>query len=345
MAKWIKFIMPKDNSAGKQLILRNTLVNGQWFNWYPLQEHDYVGVFDKFLIRIKQDAENYDIHFKYQWKGKSSAKNTKKVQSLLNSYFQLNDTDLEELYKEWSKDAYFSTLGPYLPGVRILRQDPWECTISFLVSQNNNIKRITSCLLKLRSSYGEKIGTLSSLLSPGEHFPSFPVKEFFSFPTLKSLETATEEDFRNLGLGYRAKYIEASVGLVGEKGGEEWLRSMRVEQLGQKEWMGVREQLVGLKGVGKKVADCIALFSLDCHNSVPVDTHVHQIANRVYRKSSEKVSMTDKIYSEVVKTFANAFGPYCGWAHSVLFAAELPEYRKVIDKQKEKTKPKKRKIR
>ena len=99
-----------------------------------------------------------------------------------------------------------------------------------------------------------------------------------------------------------------------------------------------------LKGVGKKVADWISLFSMNWHGSIPVDTHVHQIANRVYGKlSKEKSSMTNEVYNSVVKIFKHNFGNYCGWAHSVLFAAELPRYKEVIEKQKNKEKQSKRK--
>lgn len=82
-------------------------------------------------------------------------------------------------------------------------------------------------------------------------------------------------------------------------------------------------------GIGRKVADCIALFSLDQHGAIPVDTHVWEIAIRDYSSHlQQSKSLTPKIYKEVGDTFRQRFGPKAGWAHSVLFAAELPEFRK-----------------
>ncbi len=72
-----------------------------------------------------------------------------------------------------------------------------------------------------------------------------------------------------MGFGYRAKFIVASVKMIHDKGGYKWLEGLRGQQLDK-----VREELTSLMGVGNKVADCVALFSLDCAGSVPVDTHV-----------------------------------------------------------------------
>ena len=288
------------------------------------------------------------------------------VQALLYEYFQLSTVNLEELYTVWSKDKYFRSICPCIPGLRILQQDPWECTISFLVSQNNNIKRITSCLNKIRASYGDKIGDLSSILDEDEEFKDFEIKSFFTFPTWDQLSKVTENEFRELGLGYRARYIQSSVEVIKEKGGEDWVRGLRLknpieehqeehkdfktqedtpntkshgkEQLTVKNLNKIREQLMELKGVGKKVADWIALFSLNCHHSIPVDTHIFQIANRVYGKGTKDT----KDYGKVVELFNEKFGPYWGWAHSVLFAAELPQYKMIIESYNSKKKRKRK---
>jgi N-glycosylase/DNA lyase len=84
-----------------------------------------------------------------------------------------------------------------------------------------------------------------------------------------TIESATDEKFRNLGFGYRAPYIISSLNSIQENGGEKWLREMRDLPLEE-----VREKLISLKGVGRKVADCVALFSMDCPETIPVDTHV-----------------------------------------------------------------------
>ena len=116
----------------------------------------------------------------------------------------------------------------------------------------------------------------------------------FSFPSLLELEKATEPQLRSLGYGYRAAYIKDSVKIVKSKGGEKWLDSLR-DLEDEKE---VRVNLIQLKGVGRKVADCTALFSMDCPQVIPVDTHVFQIAQRFgfIKKSSQKSSLNDKMH-------------------------------------------------
>ncbi|CAI2371170.1 unnamed protein product [Moneuplotes crassus] len=364
MSNWIKLSLGVPNIKGRQLVLSNTLVNGQCFNWYALREHDYVGVLGQYLIRIQQDMKDCDIQFRYHThkKYKDEGDEDDQVHSLLLDYFQMNEVNLEDLYTTWSNDKHFASIGPCIPGLRILRQDPWECTMSFLVSQNNNIKRITGLMLKIRSSYGERIGDLDTVLDEDEEFEDFTVSEFYTFPTLDQLSKAKEADFRALGLGYRAKYMEASCKIIQKKGGEDWIRNLRLDlnskkkenskeeenddeeelnrktqdetpkksQLTLENLESIRAQLVELKGVGNKVADCISLFSLNCLNSVPVDTHVAQIAKRVYGMSESNA----KNYPKVVDLFYQKFGTYCGWAHSVLFAAELPQYKPLLETKK-----------
>jgi N-glycosylase/DNA lyase len=93
----------------------------------------------------------------------------------------------------------------------------------------------------------------------------------------------------------------------------------------------VDSMLMECPGIGRKVADCIALFSLDQHGAIPVDTHVWEIAIRDYSLHlQQSKSLTPKIYTEVGDTFRERFGGKAGWAHSVLFAAELPEFRRLL---------------
>ena len=87
---------------------------------------------------------------------------------------------------------------------------------------------------------------------------------------------------------------------------------------------------LGLTGVGPKVADCIALFSLDQTDCVPVDTHVIQIAIRDFDDSLKNVSLTKKVHERVGNMFRDCYGPYAGWAHSILFAAELPQFEQKL---------------
>lgn len=96
----------------------------------------------------------------------------------------------------------------------------------------------------------------------------------------------------------------------------------------------LRDALTAFPGVGPKVADCVALFSLDATSSVPVDTHVWRIACRDYDDENGTLrnakSVTKKLYEHVGNVFYERFGPYAGWAHSLMFAAELPQFRPLL---------------
>eukprot|EP00899_Mesostigma_viride_P022849 jgi/Mesvir1/3749/Mv15024-RA.1 len=177
--------------------------------------------------------------------------------------------------------------------------------------------------------------------------------EFFVFPSLKELAAATEEELRALGFGYRAKFIVGTTVLLRSKGtnasmtalngnadasiiaphkatdadaaGLAWLHGLRAR--GPDAYADVIQELMALPGVGPKVAACIALFSLDQHASIPVDTHVWQLAIRHYTPHLEGRSLTPRVHGEVMGAFVQRFGPYAGWAHNALFLAELTSQR------------------
>jgi hypothetical protein len=194
--------------------------------------------------------------------------------------------------------------------MRILRQDPWECLISFICSSNNNIARIGQMLAKLRARYGAPIAALDG-------------ETFYAFPSPQALAAASEEELRALGMGYRARYLRQTAAAVVERGGAPFLRGLRGKPTAE-----VQAALMAFAGVGPKVADCVALFSCDATDAVPVDTHVWAIACCYYDRSlTMAASLTPTIYARVGELFRARFGSHAGWAHSLLFAAELPVFR------------------
>lgn len=240
------------------------------------------------------------------------------VAQILQSYFQIQ-TPLEPLYKEWSEadPARLKRIAECIPGVRIIEQDPWECLVSFICSSNNNIPRITKMLNAIRKHYGEP------LVSIGD-------ETLYSFPSLTVLrERASDADLREIGLGYRSKYLIQTMETLHELGGEIYLHKLRDID----DPVVVQEALLKFCGVGRKVADCTALFSLRQHHAIPIDVHVWNIARRDYDKQSDLQnvkSMTPTIYKQVGDLFRTTFPSFTGWAHSLLFVAELPSFRPVL---------------
>ena len=204
-----------------------------------------------------------------------------------------------------------------VPGVRILRQAPFECLLSFVCSSNNNISRIGQMLDSLRGAYGAPLGTL-----PPE--AGLPRPAFHAFPTPQALAGASDPALRALGVGYRSAFISGTARAVLALGGEGALTALRSAPRA-----AAQAALLAFPGVGLKVADCVALFSLDQADALPVDTHVWAIACRDLDPSlREAKSLTPAVYERVGELFRGRYrGGHAGWAHSLLFTAELPLFR------------------
>lgn len=173
---------------------------------------------------------------------------------------------------------------------------------------------------RLRASFGRKLLELDGF-------------SFHEFPTPDQLSQASEQELRDLGFGYRAKYVVKTVQQLQDLGGSSYLTSLvSPEKTSEQRSLALQQ----FSGVGRKVADCVALFSLECLDIVPVDTHVLQIAQRHYGFKPGKSSMTPTQYQSITELFRERFR-YAGWAHSVLFAAQLPQFTphaKVAGKRK-----------
>lgn len=214
-------------------------------------------------------------------------------------------------------DKAYNHLFPYLRGVRLLRQSPTEALFAYICSSCNNIKRITLLVRYLASRYGDPIREYAD-------------EQFFSFPTAETLaKEADEMHLREAGFGYRAKSIVETANQVvalAKKEGKTTEEMLLEWRLLPRE--DVAKKLVQFTGVGKKVAGCIALTSLDKYDEIPCDTHIWQIAQRYLPEIRQK-SLTDRVYTTIGDFFRAKFGKYAGFAHNVLFVAELNDYKKL----------------
>jgi len=251
--------------------------------------------------------------------------------ALVRHYFNL-EPNLAQLYEQWAAaDANFKKKAPNFTGVRILRQDPWEALIGFICSSNNNISRISSMVHNLCKHYGPLIGHLND-------------EAYHDFPTPAALaDPEVEAHLIKLGFGYRAKYIAKTARMVAEEKGLTWLNNLcnpespifgrepipagAFSEGGREGYQNAHQELLALHGVGPKVADCVCLMGLGWSESVPVDTHVWQIAQRDYKFGRGKhSSLTPATYNAVASHFRKLWGKEAGWAHSVLFTADLKAF-------------------
>jgi len=290
-----------------------TLKCGQSFRWKLLEEQEevaeqsksgekfYIGVVRQRVWVVGRDGE--DLLFSCV---NDTDEDEAKLKMELEDYLQLK-VGLEVLYQNWAAaDPLFAEVAEKYPGVRILRQDPVENVFSFICSANNHISRISNMVESLCTEWGESLACYEG-------------KEYFAFPAIEKLaEEGVEARLRELGFGYRAKYIQQSAARLISLGGATWLLSLRDKPL-----LEARAELMQLAGVGPKVADCILLMSLDQPGSVPVDTHMLNIAKRYLPHLATQKTITGKVHKEVGEHFRSLLGPWAGWAHSVLFSADL----------------------
>lgn len=216
--------------------------SGQCFRMTKLENGWFQVIADRKRLLLKQEADSEVLmdcseeEFKTIW----------------NSYFDL-DTDYRHFLEHIDpEDHYLQSAISYGSGIRILRQDLWEMIISFIISQQNNIRRIRKCIETICSHYGtEEDG-------------------FFAFPTPVQLARATEEELRALGLGYRSRYLVETAHMIADG-------KVSLDKLKQMDYASARAELLKLCGVGAKVADCICLFGLHHLCAFPVDTHIRQV--------------------------------------------------------------------
>ncbi|NXK56911.1 OGG1 lyase, partial [Chauna torquata] len=245
---------------------------------------------------------------------------------LLRDYFQL-DVGLPALYRAWgAADPLFRRVAGDFPGgaalwgsggggsaqrappdpsarpagVRVLRQDPVECLLSFICTSNNHVARIAAMIERLCQAFGRRLCHLDN-------------RPFHAFPSPAALAGAdAEAKLRALGFGYRARFVSGSARAIAEGLGAEGLRRLRAVPYAE-----ARRVLCALPGVGTKVADCVCLMALDKAEAVPVDTHVWRIARQRYGAVLGARSLTARVHQEIGDFFRGLWGPYAGWAQAV----------------------------
>ncbi|KAJ3490952.1 hypothetical protein NLG97_g5683 [Lecanicillium saksenae] len=313
-----------------ELCIDTTLRCGQSFRWRKINDEWTCALHGR-ILSLKQDPQH--VFYKTTWPSVQtglatppSSLDRDDTEDLLRHYFSLR-LNLAELYEQWSKaDPNFAKKAPGFAGVRILSQDAWEALVGFICSSNNNIARISQMVHKLCLHYGPLIG----------HIGDEPIHDF---PTPEALSSnKVEAHLRELGFGYRAKYIAQTARVIAKEKPTGWLETLRNPESAMKPvakvltdntptYKAAHEELLALTGVGPKVADCVCLMGLGWGESVPVDTHVWQIAQRDYKMGKTKTKTFNKVmYDAVGDHFRSIWGSYAGWAHSVLFTADLKSF-------------------
>ncbi len=336
---YLPLMRPSDSTEGAyvhvdeyELTLEFTMNIGQSFRWRsidPGQDSCYVGVLGNTVIALKHEIGPLGVSYVWYKVLGPEISASVNMRDQLEDYFNLKEVHLAALSKDWAaEDSLYKAIVQDIPGARMLRQDPVECLFSFICSQNNHISRIHGMVNRLAQMYGKKVDVdpnAPEIIRYKELYGDD--SSFYTFPDIEALQNAREDDLRQAGFGYRAKFIEGTASMLYDMpgGGKQWLMRLRDMTFDQS-----IEELCLLPGVGPKVAACVALFSLDKHSSIPVDTHVWQFSLRHYTPHLKGKTNSPKYHPEIQAAFIKRFGDYAGWAHNTLFISELSSIQKKL---------------
>ncbi len=232
----------------------------------------------------------------------------KSYQNLKIDFFRKNDS-LDDIIKSISKDKTVRNAVKKYLGLRILKQDPFQCLISFIISSNSNIQKIKTSLENISKKFGTKI--------------EFENQEFFLFPKPRKLSKASINEIRSCGVGYRAKFIKDAANMIFSK-------EIDFESLKKSKYFETKKSICSIPGVGNKVADCVMLFSLNKLEAFPLDRWMIRILEKYYLNEFhlETKTITEKQYDILHEKIVNHFGPYAGYAQQFLFKMERDNYQK-----------------
>lgn len=266
--------------------LKYTLECGQCFRWEKVEDepNTFIGVIHDRVLKVKQDGDTLYI----------SSNKEENLEDVVRKYFDL-DKDYRSIEKIISKfDKNVEKAVKNTSGIRHLKQDFFETLLSFIISSNNNIPRISKSIKTISSKYGTKV--------------MFEGKEYYLFPTKEQLKDLTSQEYRDCGVGFRDRYLKSTVeDMLNNKIDINNIDNLSTEEL--------RKELLTLKGVGPKVADCIMLFSCNKDDVFPIDVWVERVMSILYFREY-KGKMTKK---DIIEYADKNFGKYSGIVQQHLF--------------------------
>lgn len=282
------------------LDLPGTLAGGQAFRWRCDSRGIWWGVIGSTVAALCEEPAVAPRHILWQTFPEPDR------WPELSRYLRL-DEDLHALYASWRSDPHLGPASARHCGLRILRQPPLECLFAFQCAAANTVVKIERTVARLAERYGDRIAT-------GLKEEPWP---FYAFPTPTALAHADEAHLRADLWGYRApRVIAAARSLLERDAG--WLDGLQSAP-----WSEARADLMQFFGIGRKIADCIALFGLGCDEAVPVDTHILQISIGLLGYRPTVRTLTPTTYQAIGDLWRERYGGRAGWAQQYLFLDAL----------------------
>jgi len=226
----------------KDFNIQQIAESGQCFRWNKISEMKYRGIIGSSVCEVSQFGD--EIEFLGIDKDE------------FFEYFDM-ERNYGEIKAFYSDDKILKEAIKYGEGIRILKQDKFETLISFIISANNNIPRIKKSIEIISKKFGKKISD-----------------DFYAFPKVEELSKASEEELKDCGVGFRAKYICKTC--------KDILNGFNLEEIAKLSTLECKKELIKLMGVGAKVADCVMLFSMQKFDAFPIDVWIKRIMEELY---------------------------------------------------------------
>ncbi len=264
----------------KEFNIKQTFECGQCFRWEVEEDGSYTGIAYDHVINIKQRNQKIII----------DNTTSEDFNTIWRRYLDL-DRDYYAIKDKLSHDKVLRRAIGYGGGIRLLEQDVWECLLSFIISSNNMIPRIKAIISSLSKKYGKEI--------------TYNGKIYYTFPKPENLYNKALDDLAFCRSGYRCKYILDAAKQVTEG-------TVKLNALKQMDTNEARKELMKIKGIGPKVADCILLFSLNKYDVFPTDVWIKRVVENLYLGG--EVTIKD------IQAFASKqYGDLAGFAQQYLF--------------------------
>lgn len=254
---------------------------GQCFRWNKEYDGSFTGVAFERVLNVKSEDDKIIL----------SNTNLEDFNNIWYDYFDL-ERDYGEMKEKLSEDEILKEAVKFGSGIRILKQEPFETLISFIISANNAIPRIKSSIECLSRRYGKYIGEYNG-------------KDYYAFPTAQVLSEVDEEELQETKIGFRAKYVSNAAKRVFS--GEADLDIIKTLDTDE-----ARKKLMEFQGVGPKVSDCILLFSMGKYDAFPIDVWVKRIMEYFYLEEDTSMKKIQRFGEEKFKDVA-------GFAQQYLF--------------------------
>lgn len=263
----------------KPFKLDDTVTCGQIFRFFPQDDGSYDIIIKDRVINVYMDENDLCV----------SSNKEEDLKEVVMDYFDLNN-DYETMNTFLiNSDKKLADAVEFSSGLMMIKQDPFETIMSYIISANNGVPQIASALNNIAKNYGEKV--------------TFNEKEYYLFPQYKDLKDVSAQDYRNCKVGFRDKYLKAMVDKLNNN-------EIDLDEFYELDTKEALDKFMENVGIGPKVASCILLFAYQKYDVFPIDTWVKKVMKNDYGIEGEK---------NIREFSTKTYGKYSGIAIQYLF--------------------------